>query len=491
MLLLSMTLGANQIAFAQTDEDHFQTFPFNFSNPGARSTAMGGAFIGVADDASAAVTNPAGLTSLTRKQVYLEYKSLAAPVGQMSLSTSLVDGRGTLVGPRMNLPGFINFAMPVNDKVTVAFSSHQFLSYRNDFDLQPRRTIGISSNVFPRTQTPVDFKGFSFSGAVGLVVSPKVRVGAAASLNRLSASLDANRLVTPGTAAIPSTEIHDTSFAPGVTGGLLYQATDKLAVGALYAYEPHFKVSEQMKAGELARLPQPAQNAWRQDENGWTIPFNIPPRVGLGVSYRPKDWILAVFDVNYVQYSTFGKFSDDQLVLFRHVESFAAFPVVAADSFNARQVANPADFHIDNGFNYQGGAEFQLVRGQNPVYLRYGAQRIAPHAVIYGNTCAASNPLQHQSDFVAGGTSGPLEQERQKAFGRPRTDCNIVGQYYFAARNSAFGPSDNDRIVLGKAEVGVTLGGGIAIGRVTQIDIAYLRTTYKRQEFVISSAVRF
>ncbi|HTQ81163.1 MAG TPA: hypothetical protein VMM92_14285 [Thermoanaerobaculia bacterium] len=37
---------------------------FNFSTPGARSLAMGGAFIGLADDATAAYTNPAGLSNL-------------------------------------------------------------------------------------------------------------------------------------------------------------------------------------------------------------------------------------------------------------------------------------------------------------------------------------------------------------------------------------------------------------------------------------------
>jgi hypothetical protein len=38
---------------------------FRFNNPGARANAMGGAFIGLADDATAAYTNPAGLTILT------------------------------------------------------------------------------------------------------------------------------------------------------------------------------------------------------------------------------------------------------------------------------------------------------------------------------------------------------------------------------------------------------------------------------------------
>ena len=44
-------------------------------SPGARANAMGRAFIGVADDASAAITNPSGLVNLTRPQVYVEFKS--------------------------------------------------------------------------------------------------------------------------------------------------------------------------------------------------------------------------------------------------------------------------------------------------------------------------------------------------------------------------------------------------------------------------------
>lgn len=40
-------------------------FQFNLSTPGARSLGMGGAFLALADDATAAYTNPAGLTHLT------------------------------------------------------------------------------------------------------------------------------------------------------------------------------------------------------------------------------------------------------------------------------------------------------------------------------------------------------------------------------------------------------------------------------------------
>jgi long-subunit fatty acid transport protein len=47
-------------------------FDFNFSNPGARSLGFGGAFAALADDATAAFANPAGLVQLTRLEVSLE-----------------------------------------------------------------------------------------------------------------------------------------------------------------------------------------------------------------------------------------------------------------------------------------------------------------------------------------------------------------------------------------------------------------------------------
>jgi len=45
---------------------------FNFSNPGARSLGFGGAFAPLADDATAAFANPAGLVQLVRPEVSLE-----------------------------------------------------------------------------------------------------------------------------------------------------------------------------------------------------------------------------------------------------------------------------------------------------------------------------------------------------------------------------------------------------------------------------------
>ena len=60
---------------AQTNDKINAGIQFNFSSPGARSLAFGGAFVGLADDATAAFTNPAGLTNLSLPEVALEVRS--------------------------------------------------------------------------------------------------------------------------------------------------------------------------------------------------------------------------------------------------------------------------------------------------------------------------------------------------------------------------------------------------------------------------------
>nr|HRC87947.1 UPF0164 family protein [Thermoanaerobaculia bacterium] len=62
-LLSVVVLGTAATQAQQRDPD--TTFKFNLSTPGARSLGLGGAFLALADDATAAYSNPAGLTNLT------------------------------------------------------------------------------------------------------------------------------------------------------------------------------------------------------------------------------------------------------------------------------------------------------------------------------------------------------------------------------------------------------------------------------------------
>lgn len=70
--VLLILLAAGRPGFARSNIEANAGIQFGFSNPGARSRAMGGAFIGLADDATAALANPAGLTQLAATEISLE-----------------------------------------------------------------------------------------------------------------------------------------------------------------------------------------------------------------------------------------------------------------------------------------------------------------------------------------------------------------------------------------------------------------------------------
>src|SRR5688572_11660179 len=70
VIFLALPLGAQNV-----DIEALSGLQFNFGNPGARSLGMGGAFLGLADDASAAEANPAGLTILRKPEFSIEARN--------------------------------------------------------------------------------------------------------------------------------------------------------------------------------------------------------------------------------------------------------------------------------------------------------------------------------------------------------------------------------------------------------------------------------
>lgn len=70
---------------AQVDGYHFTGINFNFANPGARARGIGGAFVALADDSSAALANPAGIAFLDRQfSLELIHDEDKSPVGQQT-----------------------------------------------------------------------------------------------------------------------------------------------------------------------------------------------------------------------------------------------------------------------------------------------------------------------------------------------------------------------------------------------------------------------
>jgi hypothetical protein len=68
ILFCTILLGAGP-SYAQGGPE---TLLFSFSNPGARSIGLGGAFVALADDATAVYSNPGGLVQLARPEISID-----------------------------------------------------------------------------------------------------------------------------------------------------------------------------------------------------------------------------------------------------------------------------------------------------------------------------------------------------------------------------------------------------------------------------------
>src|SRR6185503_17144051 len=107
---------------------------FNLAPPGARSLAMGASFIGLADDATASESNPAGLTILTRPEVS----------GHLRMSSfrnefpDTVSGRGfETFDNSVTSPAFFSFVYPYR-KAAVSFYIQRAADFKSSSRFEGR-----------------------------------------------------------------------------------------------------------------------------------------------------------------------------------------------------------------------------------------------------------------------------------------------------------------------------------------------------------------
>ncbi len=220
-------------------------------NPGARSLALGGAFVAVADDATAAYANPAGLVQLVRPEISLELRTWSDDRERVASDLSGV-GFGSFVLPRQH------WALAIYGQTLASLEA-----------------VGSSSE-----------EGGGFIPLSTLTVA-SVGVSAALRVNdALSLGLGAGAFVGRSTAfevefsPLPtfySTE--DTCTEAGVIAGGLWSLTDAWALGASYRSGAELRFSR----GRQATLPDvlAAGARWRSAGGHATVAAEVERLSGI------------------------------------------------------------------------------------------------------------------------------------------------------------------------------------------------------------------
>ena len=194
------------------------------ANPGARSIGLGGAFAAIADDATAAFSNPAGLIQIVRPEISVEIRG----TGSTGPTAGDIDVAGGVSGL-----GFISFVYPLQRWALAAYS-HNLGSL--DF------TFNAGS---PVTR---EFTVTSFAGAAAIQVG-----------DNLSFGLGMSYFV--GDRSMGAAEISDTDW--GMNAGVLWSPSQDWDLAGFYRQGPDFESGD-----DPTRL-------------------TFPDEYGLGVAYQP------------------------------------------------------------------------------------------------------------------------------------------------------------------------------------------------------------
>ncbi len=156
---------------------------FDFLNPGAKSLALGGAFVGLADDATATFANPAGLTQLGASELsiegrgsriatqFLQIGRLSGPLSNQGTDTI----QGAVFGDSVGSQGGVAFLAGVyshpSRRWVIAGYRHelarvdQAFSSNGVFQKEPSQ-LGSQRDLPQDGHRQVDITGYGISGSV-------------------------------------------------------------------------------------------------------------------------------------------------------------------------------------------------------------------------------------------------------------------------------------------------------------------------------------
>ena len=341
---------------------------FDFVNPGAKSLALGGAFAGLADDATATFANPAGLTFLLGPEVSIELR------GTRSVSPFLEGGRlsGAIINEGVDTVGAPVFGDSTGTHVGLGYLAAVYphksfrwvvAGYRHEL-ARVNQTF-LSQGVFQQDPTEFTSRRDSPQEAVrnvsitgyGAAGSYKVRqnlsVGAALALYSFDIDSVFRRF-----------DIDGFTGPPKLSAPEIGRSTQR---GSDFGVAPTFGLTADHKRARVGVVYRRGASFDFTTESGSdparTVAFRVPNTVAVGISVRAKSQLLLSGEVTYIGYS-------------RLVDDFV--------TDQARATGLPDSFEIDDGTEVHVSSQYDLRRqDRSPIRLRIGAWFDPDHSVKF------------------------------------------------------------------------------------------------------------
>lgn len=278
---------------------------------GARALGMGGAFIAVADDATAASWNPGGLTQLERPEVSVVYNWKW--LGEQWDDTPFILPEDDYQ-VRLDNINYFSIAYPFRRTIAgrnfvVSLNYLRRFDYDRSFDFRGRFSQpgpGWINNA--RANVGFDQRGSlaTLSPAFGFELTDRISCGAVLNLwdsdlvpdngwESLTLRRSVGTVIVTGGGVLPALGWHDTykkydDFeGTNYSFGILYKPTERLSIGAVY----HTKFVSHVDYTRMDRAGAVPLGYYKT-----RLRIEWPSTIGLGVAYRfPNDKLTVSLDV--------------------------------------------------------------------------------------------------------------------------------------------------------------------------------------------------
>ncbi|MCM2315455.1 MAG: hypothetical protein NDJ92_09935 [Thermoanaerobaculia bacterium] len=396
-IVLALAVCSFGVSAQNTDIEALSGLIFNFGNPGARSLGMGGAFLGMADDSSAAEANPAGLTALVRPEMTIEVRnsktiqtlpvdgfydpadaSLLETMDYTANSRRAEISFGSFVIPKGNwrLAGYFHSVLEFENEANALFSQNQFGQVGVlgiDFFLGPNGPVSPGQCGDDCTEfftlpyyTAVNIDLETWGLATAYKVSDNFSIGAAVKYQNFTEqalSFRTDEGLNPLVALAQTSDDDDYTYTVGFKIG---SPRSKFNVGGVYKTGGEFEAP--VALGEF-------DTNFNIDVTEVGRPtFHVPDVYGIGISYNPTPPLRINVDAVQVDYSNLV---DDFLSIYDDIR-------------------DDPDYRREDVTEIHVGAEWFFVNSRIPWAIRGGWWRDPEHSLRYagpqtsGNQVAAS-----------------------------------------------------------------------------------------------------
>ena len=268
----------------------------NLNSLGSRAGAMGGAFVGLANDFSAVYWNPAGLGFFTAR-TFGFYGTDIVPSGSYKLTMDTPIGALNLVDAKTAtknyLGGLFGFVQPISDRLVAAIG------------VFTPSGLGANWNSADMANLSNGSTSIDWSSKVGLItiapslafkVSDRLSIGATLNINYGTFDISMYGGAIPGLLDLGQYTESETGWGLGATVGVLYKASKMFSLGAAFRTSSKVSFSGQATINNLQYIGfLPNSDITR--EMTW------PSWITVGAAFSPTELLTFTADVQITTWS--------------------------------------------------------------------------------------------------------------------------------------------------------------------------------------------